>query len=119
MDKSIEAHVEALRKAVAKLDLEVGVGTVGSARRKRDLGRISLESFMNVVSLKRYELLKALCRSGPLSGRALAKELKRSTKSVEDDLEIILQAGLIDRTDSGLVEVTWDQVTAKLDLMAA
>ena len=51
--------------------------------------------------------------------RALSVLLKRDYKSVHSDVQVLLNAGLIDRTDEGLIEVTWDSITADFDLLAA
>ena len=74
---------------------------------------------MAVISIERFELLKALRRNGPLPVSGLARVLKRSENEVQGDVAIVLNSALLSRTESGLVEVTWDQVTATLDLMAA
>ena len=74
---------------------------------------------MAVISIERFELLKELRRNGPLPVSGLARVLKRSENEVQSDVAILLKSALLSRTDSGLVEVTWDQVTAKLDLLAS
>lgn len=91
----------------------------GESAPERHLIFENYASFAKAVTPRRHELLKILRKSGPLSVRALSMLLKRDYKSVHGDVAKLLDIGLIDRTDSGLVEVTWDEVTAKLDLRAA
>ena len=86
---------------------------------ERHIGFESYECFAQVATPRRIELMKALRKSGPMSVRALSMLLKRDYKSVHGDVAKLLDTGLIERTESGLVEVTWDQVTYKLDLLAA
>ena len=119
MDKTLDDYAEVLRAAVSKMELHQSVPAIGAIKPKRDLGRIGLECFMAVISIERFELLKALRRNGPLPVSGLARVLKRSENEVQSDVAILLKSALLSRTDSGLVEVTWDQVTAKLDLLAS
>lgn len=91
----------------------------GIIARERHIGFESYEGFARVATPRRIELMKALRKAGPMSVRALSIFLKRDYKSVHGDVAKLLDAGLVDRTQSGLVEVTWDEVTAKLDLLAA
>ena len=86
---------------------------------ERHLGFESYEGFAKIATPRRIELMKALRQSGPLSVRALSVLLKRDYKSVHGDVAKLLDSGLVDRAESGLVEVTWDEVTAKINLLAA
>ena len=91
----------------------------GESAPERHFSFENYATFAKTVTPRRHELLKVLRKSGPMSVRALSMLLKRDYKSVHGDVAKLLDTGLIDRTESGLVEVTWDQVTAKLDLFAA
>jgi predicted transcriptional regulator len=91
----------------------------GESAPERHLSFENYETFARAVTPRRSELLKALRKTGSMSVRALSMLLKRDYKSVHGDVALLLKVGLIDRTDEGLVEVTWDEVTAKLNLLAA
>ncbi len=119
MAKTIASQTEALSKEVEILVPAQDIAEIDGAKSKRHLGRVGLESFMKTVTLRRFELLKALRKSGPQSVRALSMLLKRDYKSVHGDVAKLLEIGLIDRTESGLIEVTWDKVSAELNLFAA
>ena len=86
---------------------------------ERHVGFESFAGFAKTVTPKRFELVRQLRQAGPTSVRALSILLKRDYKSVHGDVQILLNAGLIDRTESGLVEVTWDQINAEMKLFAA
>jgi predicted transcriptional regulator len=86
---------------------------------ERHVGFESFAGFAKAVTPKRFELVGKLRKAGPTSVRALSKLLKRDYKSVHGDVQILLNAGLIDRTEGGLVEVTWDQINAEMKLFAA
>jgi predicted transcriptional regulator len=86
---------------------------------QRHLSFENYATFARVVTPRRSELLKVLRKSGATSVRALSLLVKRDYKSVHSDVAKLLEVGLIDRTDAKLIEVNWDEVTAKLDLLAA
>ena len=91
----------------------------GDSSPERHLSFENYETFARTVTPRRSELLKALRKSGPMSVRALSVLLSRDYKSVHGDVARLLDVGLIDRTDERLIEVTWDKVSAELDLLAA
>jgi predicted transcriptional regulator len=119
MNKALDDYAEVIRRAVSRMELEQANPVAGSIKPKRHLGRIGLECFMAIVSAEWFELLKALRRNGPASVSGLARVLKRSEKTVQSDIAILLKSGLLSHTESGLVEVSWDEVGAELDLLAA
>ena len=79
---------------------------------------LRLEGFMAAMSPKRLELLRHLRRAGPCSVRRLAMELARDYKSVHGEVARLVDAGLIERTDSGEVAVGWDRIVTEVDLAA-
>jgi predicted transcriptional regulator len=114
----LDDYAEVLQRAVSKMELEQAIPETGAIKPTRHLGRIGLECFMTIVSAERFELLKTLRRNGPVSVSGLARALKRSEASVQNDVAILLKTALLGRTESGLVEVTWDEVSAELSLLA-
>ncbi len=94
-----------------------------TAQAESDLPRehvtfLRLEGFMGAMSPKRLELMRHLRREGPCSVRRLAMELARDYKSVHGEVARLIDAGLIERTDSGEVMVGWDRLVTELDLAA-
>jgi predicted transcriptional regulator len=79
---------------------------------------LRLEGFMAAMSPKRLELMRHLRRNGPCSVRRLASELARDYKSVHGEVARLVDAGLIERTDSGEVAMNWDRIVTELDLAA-
>jgi predicted transcriptional regulator len=73
---------------------------------------------VRILTPRRFELLKQLRQTGPTSIRALSKALGRDYKNVHADVVELLQIGLIERTDEGLVQVPWDEIDAHLRLAA-
>jgi predicted transcriptional regulator len=72
----------------------------------------------SVISPKRWELIEHLQQVGPSSIRALARSLGRDVKRVHEDIVTLLDWGIVDRTDSGKVEVPFDVIHADFDLGA-
>ena len=84
--------------------------------------RISFASpdlLWNVLSAKRWELLKALCGAGPVTVREAARRVGRDVKAVHSDLTALLSAGVLHRTGSGQVEFPYDAVKVEFLLQAA
>ncbi|KQV32388.1 hypothetical protein ASC97_01990 [Rhizobium sp. Root1203] len=63
---------------------------------------VNWEAFSRTMTAKRLELLRHLHRYPQSSVSALAKSLKRDYRRVHEDVEILTQAGLIERDGNGL-----------------
>ncbi len=61
------------------------------------------ELLWKVLTAKRWELLKALCGAGPVSIREAARRVNRDVKAVHGDVTALLNAGILDRADGGIV----------------
>lgn len=72
----------------------------------------------SVLSPKRLELMKALRQQGPLSVRALAKQLERDYKNVHADVAALEAVDLIQRSEEGLLVAPWDVIDAHVRLVA-
>lgn len=77
-----------------------------------------LETLVSVLTNKRLELLKTLRKHGPMSVRALSKELDRDYKNVHVDTAALEAVDLIQRDDEDLVLAPWDVIDAQLRLVA-
>ncbi len=76
-----------------------------------------LESLLKVLSPGRWVLLKKLRMKGPMSIRALSKDLGRDYKNVHTDVRMLEKVGLIESIDEK-IRVPWDIVEARLRLAA-
>jgi predicted transcriptional regulator len=91
------------------------------SRKVREAARISFatpELLWEVLTRKRWELLKALCGAGPVSIREAARRAGRDVKAVHGDVKALLDAGILDRADSGIV-FPYDAVKVEFLLRAA
>jgi len=75
-----------------------------------------LPLLMKNLTPARWDLLKQLNATGPLTIFALAKLLERDYKNVHGDVARLIELNLIERTESSLVRVGWDAVRAELRL---
>ncbi|MDI1259418.1 DNA-binding protein [Aquabacterium sp.] len=83
------------------------------------IGFASPELLWQVLSAKRWELLKAMCGAGPISIREASRRVSRDVKAVHSDVTALLDAGVLSRSASGQVEFPFDSVKVEFMLKAA
>ena len=77
------------------------------SRRADPEARISFatpELLWQVLTAKRWELLKAICGAGPMSIREAARRVGRDVKAVHGDVTALLNAGVLQRTGDDSIE---------------
>ncbi len=77
------------------------------------------ELLWQVLTAKRWQLLKALCGAGPVSIREAARRVHRDVKAVHGDVTALLNAGILDRAEGGGVVFPFDAVKVEFLLKAA
>ncbi len=77
------------------------------------------ELLWQVLTAKRWELLKALCGAGPMSIREAARRVERDVKAVHADITALLKAGVIDRDQGGGIVFPFEAVKVEFLLEAA
>jgi predicted transcriptional regulator len=83
---------------------------------------ISFESpalLFKVLTGKRWELLKLMTGAGPMTIRETARRLGRDVKAVHGDVHALLNTGILQKTDNGLIEFPFDAVHVDFILEAA
>lgn len=91
----------------------------GKPQRSARISFATPELLWKVLTTKRWELLKALCGTGPLSIRALARRVGRDVKAVHGDVTALLNAGVLDRTEDGQIVFPFEAVKVEFLLQAA
>ena len=76
------------------------------------------ELLWQVLTAKRWELLKALCGAGPVSIREAARRVGRDIKAVHGDVVALLNAGVLDRAESGGIVFPFEAVKVEFLLQA-
>ena len=77
------------------------------------------ELLWQVLTAKRWELLKALCGAGPVSIREAARRVRRDVKAVHGDVTALLNAGVLDRAEGGGIVFPFEAVKIEFMLQAA
>ena len=72
-----------------------------------------------VLTAKRWELLKAMAGQEPLTMREVARRIGRDVKAVHGDVHALLDAGVLERTESGRFVFPFDAVRVEFTLRAA
>lgn len=84
--------------------------------------RIAFESqqlLWKVLTPKRWELLAAMTGAGALSIREAARRVERDVKAVHGDVHALLDAGILQKTDDGLIVFPYDAVRVDFMLRVA
>ncbi len=77
------------------------------------------ELLWQVLTAKRWELLKVLCGVGPVSIREAARRVGRDVKAVHGDVTALLNAGVLDRAEGGGIVFPFEAVKVEFMLQAA
>ena len=77
-----------------------------------------LETLLGILTPRRLAVLKTLHALGPISVRALAKELGRNYKNVHTDIQALERLGLVTRKKDGRPQVPWKRIVAEFRLAA-
>jgi len=83
---------------------------------------ISFESptlLFKILTGKRWEMLKMMTGSGPMSIREAARRLDRDVKAVHGDVHALLRAGILQKNENGRIEFPFDAVRVDFTLKAA
>ena len=91
----------------------------GKAQKSARISFASAELLWQVLTAKRWELLKALCGAGSISIREAARRVGRDVKAVHGDVIALLNAGLLDRDEGGGIIFPFDAVKVEFLLQAA
>ncbi len=91
----------------------------GRADREARISFATPELLWQVLTAKRWEILKALCGAGPMSIREAARRVKRDVKAVHGDVTALLNAGVLDRAEEGGIVFPFEAVKVEFMLEAA
>ncbi|MFH2086072.1 MAG: DNA-binding protein [Pseudomonadota bacterium] len=91
----------------------------GKAQKTARISFATPELLWKVLTEKRWELLKALCGTGPVSIREAARRVGRDVKAVHGDVTALLNVGVLDRTADGQIVFPFEAVKVEFLLQAA
>ncbi len=87
----------------------------GKSQKSARISFATPELLWQVLTLKRWELLKALCGAGPVSIRRVGRDVK----AVHGDITALLNAGVLERAEGGGIVFPFDAVKVEFLLQAA
>jgi predicted transcriptional regulator len=74
------------------------------------------ELLLQVMTQKRWELLRTMVGAGPMAVREAARRLGRDVHAVHRDVHALLNAGVLRKTDRGQIVFPFDAVRAEFTL---
>ena len=77
------------------------------------------ELLFQVMTAKRWELLRTMTGAGPLAIREAARRVNRDVKGVHGDVHVLLKAGILQKTGDGLIIISFDAIRVDIMLHAA
>lgn len=90
-----------------------------AAFRGEFIGFATVELLWKVLTVKRWDILKAMTGPGEMTIREIAGRVNRDVKAVHGDVRALLVAGVIDRAESGRVIFPYDAVHVNFTLRKA
>ncbi len=90
--------------------------------RAEDEAHISFDTpelLWQVLTAKRWALLKALCGIEPVSIREAARRVGRDVKAVHGDVVALLKAGVLSRNAAGRIIFPYQTIKVQFELQAA
>ncbi|HRP76958.1 MAG TPA: DNA-binding protein [Rhodocyclaceae bacterium] len=91
----------------------------GKPQRSARISFATPELLWKVLTEKRWQLLKVLCGAGPVSIREAARRVGRDVKAVHGDVTVLLNAGVLHRTEDGQIIFPFEAVKVEFLLQAA
>jgi predicted transcriptional regulator len=91
----------------------------GKANASARISFATPELLWRVLTVRRWDLLKALAGQGPMSLREAARRVHRDVKGVHGDVHALLDAGVLRRRDDGRIEFPFEAVHVDFTLRAA
>jgi predicted transcriptional regulator len=79
----------------------------------------SPELLFKVISGKRWDLLKIMTGAGAMTIREAARRMGRDVKAVHGDVQALLKAGILQKTEKGQIIFPYDAVHVDFVLKAA
>jgi len=70
----------------------------------------NVEDLWKILSPKKMDILKAMTGAGQLGIREVSRKVGRDVSAVHRDLQALIVAGIVDRTDDGKVVFPYDEI---------
>jgi predicted transcriptional regulator len=77
------------------------------------------ELFFSKLTANRWALVRSLQGAGALGVREAARRVGRDVRRVHDDLQVLVELGLLEKTDDGKVWCPFDDIHVDMHVRAA
>jgi predicted transcriptional regulator len=114
--KTVTLDVRSPHEAMADF---TGAWKTRKAQKSARISFATPELLWQVLTVKRWELLKVLCGAGAVSIREAARRVGRDVKAVHGDVIALLNAGVLQRAESGGIVFPFEAVKVEFLLQAA
>jgi predicted transcriptional regulator len=117
----MEAHMKTVTLQVAKTE-SVKRRAQDAFKGKKQGARISFatpELLFRMLTAKRWDLIRALAGAGAMTIRGVARRVGRDVKAVHGDIRMLLDAGVLRKTEDGRIVFPFDAVHVDVMLHAA
>ena len=79
----------------------------------------TVEALLKTLTAKRLHVIRTMLGAGSLTIREVARRVNRDVKAVHGDIQSLLAAGIIDKTEDGKVLFPYDALHMDFMLKAA
>lgn len=83
------------------------------------LSFVSPELFLGKLTPNRWVLVGSLQGAGGMGVREIAREVGRDVRRVHDDIQVLLELGLLEKTERGQVICPFDDIHLDMHVRAA
>jgi predicted transcriptional regulator len=108
LEQTMEALADAMKAATGQ----------AAPRGEYSLSFPSWEAMHGILTPKRLDIVKVMTGQGPLTMREVARRVGRDFKAVHADLETLLNSGVIDRSNEGVV-FPYDRIHFEFEIESA
>lgn len=91
---------------------------IGKAETEARISFATPELLWQVLTARRWELLKVMCGAGPISIPEVARRVGRDVKAVDGDVSALLNAGVLSLAEEGGVVFPFEAVKVEFMLQA-
>jgi len=114
--KTVVLEVQSLAETLAEASQAM---QTGRTEQEAHISFATPELLWQVLTARRWELLKTLCGAGSVSLREAAKRVGRDVRSVRGDIDALVNAGILTRDENGDIEFPYETVKVEFMLQAA
>jgi len=114
--KTVVLEVQSLADTLAEASQAM---QAGRTEQEAHISFATPELLWQVLTARRWELLKTLCGAGSISIREAAKRVGRDVRSIRGDIDALVNAGVLTRGENGDIEFPYETVKVEFMLQAA